>query len=359
MGRSIEKFSDLSWTAFKQAIQTFGLRIKWVYEDDIYFLVARDGDDIFECMLKPEDDTEHQAYIDRQDFIDNFKDKANVPAPTNKTTGSIKVAIEKPDDSSTTLISHDWCDQTSWFYESIEVIGKTPTNETGKVYNLGGDINIIDIIHGKITDEDEIDRKYLFQVTDDGTPIVEGTDYTVDYKNGKFTIDDAYTIQGALLCNYYKADGSGFLYEPKAGKILVLEHPELNFAKDCFINTYIDFEVWIGNPYFNPANPIVPWTPTSQFGVDNFLRFLHKKKTYKNEKDLINAANLGQGSIPAFGNLNKEVLVFPFNYVTTTNLKSSQLAQLIIRLRKDENGNNIPLTGSFGTVSFYVVSLME
>ena len=359
MGRSLDKFSNLSWTAFKQAFQLRGLKLQWVLDDDIYYLAAKDDGYTFECMLKPESDTEHQAYIDRQDFIDNFKDNANKPQQVmNQTTGAMKVAIEKPDDSSTTLISHDWCDPTSWFYESIEVTNKTPVIDTGKTYNIG-DINIVDIIHGKITDEDEVDRKYLFQLADDGTPLVEGTDYTVDYKTGKFTIADAYTVQGALLCNYYKSDGSGFLYEPKAGKILILEHPELNFSKDCFINTHIDFEVWVGNPYFNPANPIVAYDPNISIAEHNCLRFPYKKKTYKNEKDLVNAANLGQGFIPKFGNLPADVLVFPFNYVTTTSLKASQLAQLIIRLKKDSDGNNIPLTGSYGTVSFYVISLNE
>lgn len=358
MGRSIDKFSDLSWAAFKLAVQTRGSRIQWVLENEVYYLAAKDGAYTFECMLKPEDDTEHQAFIDRKDFEDNFKDSANVPTPVNKSTGSQRVSIEKADDSSTTLISHDWCDPSSWSTESIKVTGKVLVQDAGKVYDIG-DVFIIDLTHGRKTDEDEISAPYLFKLTDDGTELTEDEDYVVDYKLGKVTIDVNYTVVGALVADYHKSDGSGYIFEPTPGKVLVLEHPELNFSKDSFINTHIIFEVWVGNPYFNPANPIVDWTPTSQFGVDNFLRFPYKKKIYKNEKDLINAANLGQGYIPKFGNLVTDVLVFPFNYVTTTSLKSSDLAQLRLYLKKDKDGKNIPLTGSFGTVSFYVVSLNE
>ena len=356
MGRVQDMFSDLPWASFKEFVDTRGCNVQWVDVKGAYYLMAKDGDVVAECMFGKEE----PAHDDQVEFETNYKNLGNKKqAVTNESTGSQRVSIEKADDSSTTLISHDWCDPSSWSTESIKVTGKVLVQDAGKVYDIPGDALIIDLIHGRKTDEDEISAPYLFKLTDDGTELTEDTDYVVDYKLGKVTMDDSYTVVGALVADYHKADGSCYIFEPTPGKNLVLEHPELNFSKDCFINTHIIFEVWVGNPYFNPANPIVDWTATSQFGVDNFLRFPYKRKIYKNEKDLINAANLGQGSIPQFGNLAHDTLVFPFNYVTTTTLKASDMAQLRICLKKDKDGKNIPLTGSFGTVSFYVVSLNE
>ena len=355
MGYSKDMFEDLPWASFKEFVDNKEIDIQWVDVKGAYFMMAIDGDVTAECMFNKED----PATADQVEFETNYKNIGNKKhKPKGNSDGAVRVSVEKSDESSTTLISHDWCDQCSWYSESIQVTSKTPTLEAGKVYNLGGDVNIIDLTHGRKTDEDEVSAPYLFKLTDDGNELIEDMDYVVDYENGKFTIDNDYTVLGDLLVDYHKADGSSFTFEPTPNKILILEHPELNFSSDCFINTHISFEVWVGNPYFDPEQPIEEYDPEVP-GLENCIRLPYKTKIYKNEKDLINAANLGQGYIPAFGNLGVDILVFPFNYVTTISLKSSDLAQLRVRLKKDSDGNNIPLTGSYGTVSFYVISTDE
>lgn len=352
MGRVQEMFSDLPWVSFKEFVDTRGCNIQWVDVKGAYYLMAKDGDIVAECFFNKET----PIPTDQKDFEDNYKSVGNkTQAAVNKTTGAIKVAVEKSDESSTTLISHDWCDPSSWFTNSERVVDKVLTFESGLIHS-SGDVDIIDLTHGRVTDEDEFSSSYLVELKDNDVVIIEDKDYTVDYKTGKFTLDVNYSKQGELKATYSKATDSVYIYEPKPGKILVLEHPELNFSKDCFINVHIDFEVWVGNPYFDPEQPIVEYDPDVP-GLENCLRLPYKKKVYKNEKDLVNAANLGQGFIPQFGNLPDDVLVFPFNYVTTTNLRSTDLAQLRLSLGKNKDGEVVPLTGSYGTVSFYVISL--
>jgi len=275
--------------------------------------------------------------------------KVRLDSSHSDLTGVPRVAIEKPDVPSTSIISHDFCDPCTWYSKSARVEGEELTLESGKTFNSLSQ-NWIDLTHGRTTDEDDFAENYLPVIYDNGVELVEGQDFTIDYKNGKVTFAENYTVQGTITANFSHATSSHFILEPIAGKILILEHAELNFSKDCFINVPISFEIWVGNPYFNPQEPESPTNP---------LRVLYKRKKYKNEKDLINAANLGQGEIAQWGNLPHPVLVFPFNYVTLQPMKSSQLTQLIIHLDSDSNGNQVPLQGSWGTATFYVMSIPD
>ena len=81
---------------------------------------------------------------------------------------------------------------------------------------------------------------------------------------------------------------------------------------------------------------------------------LYKRKRYKNIKDILNSANLGQGVIPAIDNFTNDILVFPFNYVTTQSLLSSQGAELRVSLSDDT-----ALTGEWATATFYIMSEAE
>lgn len=273
--------------------------------------------------------------------------------PRTSTTGVLKVAFEKPDDPSTTLVSHDWCNPTTWYSKSERTVGGSLSLKGGTtdVWETGKEV-LIDVKHGHIYSEDSLVPAYGFKLYDDDLELEEDEDYHVDYLTGEVTIDVNYTVLGTLTADYSQAKSSEFILEPTAGKVLIIEHTELNFSKDAVIDHPLDFEIYVGNPYFNPQLPESPTNP---------MRVLYKKLTYKNEKDIINASNLGQGYIPKFGNLQHDILVFPFNYVTSTAMKSSQLVQLRIRMRNDndENGKPIGLTGTYGTVSFYVISHAE
>lgn len=269
--------------------------------------------------------------------------------PRSSITGVQRVAVEKPDIPSTSITSHDFCDPCTWFTKSVRVEGQTLTLETGKTYGSPS-TKWIDLTHGRVTDEDDFAENYVPVIYDNGVALVEDLDFTINYLNGKVTFAENYIVQGTITADFSHATSSHFVLEPIAGKTLIIEHAELNFSKDCSMNTPISFEIWVGNQLFNPQEPESPTNP---------LRVLYKKKRYKNEKDLINAANLGQGEIAQWGNLPHPVIVFPFNYVTLQPMRSSQLTQLIIHLDNDTEGNQVPLQGSWGTSTFYVMSIPD
>lgn len=348
MGRSLNTFSDLTWSAFKEVIDRKNLNIQWVDQHGTYFMLAIDDCITYECQLLK---SEYQDEV--VEFEATYKDISNKKLNRQTaTTGVCKVAIEKPDYSSKTIVTHDWCDPCTWYQESERVSSVVLTQEGETKIYTSTDMKWIDVLHGRISDEDELvddDGKSLYApiVKDNSVELTEDLDYTIDYENGKITLADSYTKQGDIVADYSKSTTSCFTAEPKAEKILNIEHTELNFSRDAYINTPINFEIWVYNPYFNPGEPEGPSNP---------LRIPYKSKTYKNEKDIINNANLGQGYIPRYGNLIDDVIIFPFNYVSTKPLKASQGAQLKIVLHKDKDGNNIPLTGSYGTLTIYATS---
>lgn len=234
----------------------------------------------------------------------------------------------KPVGQDFTIVSHDWCDKTTWFGDSISVSGETLTDSGDGLTFNSTHTHWIDLTHGKFYKEDTIASSYQVKVYDNG--VLQTTGYTVNYSLGTVTFNASPT--GPVTADYNYATTGTFYIKPSSGKSLHLEHAELQFSKDVFVDKAISFEVWAYNPYDLPNKVMV-----------DVIK-------YKNEKDVINSSNLGQGYIPQFGNLPNDILVFPFNYAAVREMKSSQGVELRLSI------GDTPLTGSYATVSFYCLS---
>ena len=127
-----------------------------------------------------------------------------------------------------------------------------------------------------------------------------------------------------------------------------IEHTEIQFSGDVkipnkfygdLVTTWFDFQIWVYNPADLPN------------------KILYKNTRYKSETDIINDANLAYAH-PKFGNLadtsGKGYITLPFNYGSLQPLKSSQGAELRVKLKDD-----IPIEGSFATVTIYYLSRDE
>lgn len=291
--------------------------------------------------------TDGEAKIAKSDDGNNdIEDKAeqwnyigNMVPPivdlANKTaiSGIPKVALYKPEGSSGSTASHDWTDPCTWYHQSSRVTSETLTLDTGKIYDTAN-INVIDLTHGRVSDEDGVASAYDVKIYDNAVLKVEDTDYTVNYTTGVVTFDAGYTVTGPVTADYSYESGSCFVFAPITGKVLNLEHAELQFTSDIqFGSSFIDFDIWVYDPNDLPN------------------KVLYKRKRYKNIKDILNSANLGQGKIQALDIFTNDVLVFPFNYVTTQALQSSVGAELRVSL-----SNDAPLTGEWATATFYITS---
>ena len=237
------------------------------------------------------------------------------------------VGIRRPEGASTTFVSHDFTNKSTWYSNATQVTGETLT-AAGLVYSAVND-GWIDLEHGKVYNEAAIADKKAPKIYDGGVEVTSG--FTINYEAGTVTFDSA--PSGAITADYYYGSDSCFVVAPTSGKILILEHAELQFTADIDMTTPINFEIWVYNPADLPNK--IPY----------------KTIKYKNMKDIINSCNLGQGYIPAVGELTQDVLVFPFNYVTVIPMKYSDGAEL--RIHAD---NHTELGGEWGTVTMYTMS---
>lgn len=317
----------VEWEDIKSFVVSRGVSIQYITTTNTYYLKAFDGIFFLECELDrfPTDTS------DLDDFENNYKPDGNKPvvpmAPAQKIP---KVAVYRPEGSSTTVVSHDWTDPCTWYSKSSRATGETLTLDTGKIYDFANQ-NVIDLTHGRHYNEDVL-TGYELKVYDNAVLKTEDTDYTMDYENGKVTFDAGYTVNGPVTADYSYANGSEWVLKPATGKVLHIEHAELQFSRNVQMNP-VAFEIWVYNPYDLPN------------------KVKYQEIIYKNIKDVIGAANLGQGYIPAIDTLTEDIIVFPFNYATVKSLKDSDGAELRVRILDDTK-----YIGEFATATFYVLS---
>ena len=325
--------------------------------------ISRDGDDLSIVMadILPDDVSETSAslaaVVAAHDGIVVNPPQTVVTHPDNLSTelGLQEVIMHKPDMSSFTTVSHDFCDKTTWYSDSTQVTGKALTLDSGAVWDTG-DVNLIDATHGKIYGEDSLTtngqhykvnlgqgypsgmRTYRIKVYDDATELTEDTDFTVNYATGKIDFG-SYSIQGTLTADYYVASTPSFVLKPKAGKVMFIEHAELQLSTDCIMDKPISFEVWV----YHPDQATYP-------GV----KIPYQMITYKNIKDILNACNKGKGYFPAMSQLTNDVVVLPFEYATLKPFRSSVGAELRITMEGTD-----AIAGEWGTATFYILSKDE
>lgn len=266
-----------------------------------------------------------------------------------------KVSIYKAEGSSGTKVTHDFTDPCTWYSKAQKVEGKVLTLD-GANYSFG-DTRIIDATHGRIYGEDSLtqtemnykvelgqmmpdSRIYPAKVYDDGVLLVEDENYQINYLTGTLTLLGGYTVNGQLTADYYKATTNDFVLKPKSGKMMIIEHAELQLSTDCDMSYPISFEVWV----YHPDQASYPG-----------LKIPYQIITYKNMKDLLNACNRGTGVFPAMGGLNNDVVVLPFDYATVKPFRDSLGAELRI-VPKDPT---TPISGEWGTAAFYILSQDE
>jgi hypothetical protein len=284
----------------------------------------------FKAELSPDELTILNNLVSNHIALPSPDQPTVVDLATKSSTRKLpKVEIYEPEGTFYTIVSHDLTDPTTWYQRSVRVENEELVLDSGLIYSFAHD-KVIDLTHGKVTKEDfyNIGRELI--VRDGLTVLVEDVDFTMDYAEGKLTLSQA--PQSTLTADYNYATSSCFSLTPTSGKILTIQHAEVQFTKNIQMTTPLHFDIYAYNPYDYPNKVLV------------------ERVVYKNVKDIVNIANLGQGFIPAFGTILNDVLVFPFQYARTIDLKSSQGIEIEVCLK-----NHIPYTGEFATVTFYCV----
>lgn len=277
------------------------------------------------------------------------------------TDGTVRVAALKPDSSKTTVCSHDWTDPTTWSTDAVRVVAEAAERTGAGVYQLAH-VNAIDVLHGKITNEDWLldadGNSYRVVVTVDGAAKTErdphvgsGGDFTLDYATGVLTLA-ADPGEGAdVRVTYHYATTSRMVLRPDAGKVLSIGLVEVQFSDDIVITDSVNFQGYgyvdvfapqmLGEPYNIPSGTKIP---------------LGDPMRYKGMRDFVNDAVRAYPGYPVLGGdgwrgLPRPIYVFDWDYVSATPLSSAAGMEIEVRLQHD-----VPFGGSFATATFYCTS---
>lgn len=253
--------------------------------------------------------------------------------PDRDGSGNQLFGIHKPVGlSDGTKVSHDFCNKTTWHQSATNHTGITLADQGANVFKHSSHTYWIDLTHGNFYQEDFLNDSMEPVIYDNAVEVTSGI--TINYADGSVTFDVAPT--GPITADFWKAGDSTFIVAPDSGKKLLLEHAELQFSENINMSSPIHFQVWAYNPADLPN------------------KMIYKEVIYKNIKDVINSANLGQGFIPKISGLTENVIVFPFNYLSMIELKSSLGAEMRIKV-----ANDVEFAGEWGTATFYFISENE
>jgi len=253
--------------------------------------------------------------------------------------------------------SVDLSEKCTWWYRSEYVQEEEVGTGDGATTTFALDHDhIIDLVHGKVTDEDRIPVKET-ATTEQPTqwdPVVKvdgvvqtrnnpfsntGGAYTIDYTNGTIIFNSPPANGAEILCSYfYSPDTEGcsaMEYKPPAGKQWLIDTAEAQFAKNIQMTDTIRFGVWVEHPLYGD------------------IELANYRTDYKSIGNLLDYSFGSLPVIPALGGsfprgLTQDTVLLRWEYVASITIASSQLTKIRISLV-----NDTPLTGERATFTLY------
>jgi hypothetical protein len=291
-----------------------------------------------------------------------------VPLITPRTgDGRVRTASEKPTSTRTNFFSHDFCDKTTWYPNSVRVVAETATDSGDHLtYSLSHQF-VIDTYHGKLTGEDTLrdaaNNSYRVVVkvnnvtkTEQDPHFGSGGDFTVNYVAGTITFLNALDPADVVTVTYHYATDSKFTVKPTTGKKLSLELAEVQFSQDINPTDTVVFELRGIADYFYP--PVYIGNNPGQIPPGTVVSLQTFK--YKAISDFHNDAFRSYPGYPAMGLQSnwraqpQSVTVFDWDYLSATSLESSKGMEIVVYLEHDT-----PYEGYLATATFYCKSESE
>jgi len=264
------------------------------------------------------------------------------PLPTSL-SGVPLVVPEPREGSSIVVVTHNWADRCTWYNQSVRVENEDLTTSDDLTF-VSTHPFWIDLSHGRLYAEDKVSASYLPQVFIDGGLAVERTpwsdssgDYKVNYEAGEVVFFSS-QVGKSVMVDYSYENGSMFVVAPSPGKKLLVENSEVQFSGDLIMLDTINFQPWAYNPADLPNKVPV--------GVAT---------VYKTIRDFVDEARGVYPVVPAIGGTERGLtnthVIFPYNYKTVKELRSSYGVEIRIWLSSNQSYG-----GEFGTATFYCTS---
>lgn len=345
---SIESESKISWTQMKAFyLANTGCFLNYIDMGSNYFIWAVFNENKFYIPSLVKGTTEST------DFETNYKSKCNKQNDLSS-TGSLLVEHSiytgPVGSKSISLVTCDLTDRTSWYQKSVQVADEVLT-DSGDGLNFNSTHTWWVNIYGKLTYTHKqipkrdgnfgkhADWAVIVKVND----VVQTSGYSVNYVDGKITFDSSKS-GSVVKVTYWHTDGVAnygeWLLVPPVGKKYIVEHVEIQMTKDVVFNSPTRMEIWAGSNLATYGD-----FPDYLFEAG----YGQMRADYRGLRDIINAANKGQGVIPAVGDMQNEAIILPFEYIQAFTLDSMQGA--LFRLTTI---NNIAASGELLTATFYL-----
>jgi hypothetical protein len=257
--------------------------------------------------------------------------------------------------------THNFADKTTWASDSVRVVDEIAIDSgDGLTFNLVNKY-LIDIIHGKVFDEDQYVRDqqssnpsdphgYAIIVTVDNAAVtirealeVSGGDCEVNYTDGKIVFFQSQSGK-TVKVSYSYATTSNFYISPDAGFDLDIEKAKAMWSADFDMTDSVRFEIYGFAAVFAP-----------QLGLPSGTKIPLSVTEYRTLNQLTSEASEYQPhAIPASGGTTRGTTqdrhATYFRYGTIRRLTSAAGIELRIC-----TGHNRVMGGEFATATFYCV----
>ena len=260
----------------------------------------------------------------------------NFGMPINKMIPALR------EETRITRISHDFSDKTTWWQNGTKVLAETLTDSGdhltynfANTYLINADkVSDRNIVYSKVLLDANVMQKvglriYFHKIYVNDV-LQSLSVYTINHPSGTITFNSALQPTDVVKADYYYATTSAYKVTPPSGKKWRLYRTEVQFSKGINLK------------------PVVFKVRAAGGAV------IADERTYYNAQDYYNHSNLAFNA-PAGAGLTQDVVIIPWDYETSIDLKSSLAMDLYCEVE-----NDIPMTNAeIATATFYMFEETE
>ncbi len=338
--------NPVDYSFLKSIISAKGLSWQYIENDTEYSVFAADNNVIYATTLYKsgyEPIGCSDCATNTAEFEGYYKPTANAKLQT--TVGATKPIIGQR----AWTFSHNLCDKTTWYGDSVAVTNEAVGTGNGATvtFNFAHQY-LIDLSHGKVTDEDFLVGTYGPVITVAGVTKTEqefgetGGDYTIDYANGTITFATAPANGAAIVGNYHYSPanaGSTLYVVPTPGYRMTITVAEAQFSADFAMTDNVVSSIFTYNPGLGAPPAKFEYTPA--------------RSRYKR---IVDFCNYTLGSFPIIPTIDaggtrglpQQIIQLRYDYQSALILDSSIGAELRVW-----NEHHRPLSGYTANISFY------
>jgi len=291
--------------------------------------------------------------------IDNETDAVALGAPSVPQTsdGCLRVQIDLTEGRRCYVTSHNFCKKETWYQKSERITDETLSTTNQTVYTPAVSRYWIDVTHGKLFAEYELQEYYAPVIKVNGTtkkenpPGTTSGDFSINYATGAVTFNSALYPADVVTASYSYPTSSMFTMGPAAGYKQRVSRAEIQLSKDLVLTDTACIQLWgladVFAPGQLPPGTMIPVARAEKYQtVDDYA--IDGERSYPEVPVISAGANWRHHSSPR--------VVYHFDYIHEGTVDMWASYGMEIRLWLE---NDTPFEGEAAVVTFYGSKLPE